>query len=80
MAWNQVYDPLNNAWLSTLCAALPILVLLGGIAFFHVKAHIAAIQGLVVALLVAVFVFGMPGAMASKTAVWGAAFGLLPIG
>jgi lactate permease len=80
MPWNQVYDPLNNAWLSTLCAALPILVLLGGIAFFHVKAHIAAIQGLVVALLVAVFVFGMPGMMASKTAFWGAAFGLLPIG
>ncbi|HQR52133.1 MAG TPA: L-lactate permease [Burkholderiales bacterium] len=80
MPWNQVYDPLNNPWLSTLCAGLPILVLLGGIAFFHVKAHIAAIQGLVVALLVAVFIFGMPGSMAGKTAVWGAAFGLLPIG
>ncbi|TCO75573.1 hypothetical protein EV699_1458, partial [Plasticicumulans lactativorans] len=26
--WAQVYDPLNNAWLSTLCAAIPVIVML----------------------------------------------------
>jgi lactate permease len=44
------------------------------------KAHVAALLGLAVALAAAVFVFGMPPPMAGKTALLGAAFGLLPIG
>jgi lactate permease len=80
MSWSQVYDPFNNAYLSTFIAALPIIVLLGSLAFFHVKAHWAAILGLIVALAVAIFAFGMPASMAGKTALWGALFGLLPIG
>jgi len=53
---------------------------LGGLAFFHIKAHWAAILGLLVALAVAVFVYGMPAEMAGKTAFLGGLFGLLPIG
>jgi lactate permease len=78
--WQQVYDPFQNPWLSTAVAALPVIVLLGGLGVLHMKAHTAAIAGLIVALAVAVFAFGMPASMAGKTAFMGALFGLLPIG
>src|SRR6187401_3308420 len=80
MSWTQAYDPFGNAYLSTFIAALPIVVLLGSLAFFHVKAHWAAILGLLVALAVSIFAFGMPAGMAAKSALYGALFGLLPIG
>ena len=78
--WSQVYDPLHNQWLSTLIAAIPVVVLLGSLALFHIKAHWAALVGLASALLIAIVVYGMPAEMALASAGYGAAFGLLPIG
>jgi lactate permease len=78
--WNQTYDPLHNQVLSTLVAAIPVVVLLGAIAFFRIAAHLAALAGMVSALLVAIVGFGMPLGMASMAAVFGAGYGLLPIG
>lgn len=80
MAWQQVYNPTGSVALSTAFAAVPVVVLLGTLAVLRMKAHWSAILGLVSALAVAVFVFGMPGSMALTTAVFGACFGLLPIG
>jgi lactate permease len=78
--WSQGYDPLGHWWLSTILAALPVIVLLGTLAFFHMKAHYSAVLGLVTALLIAVGVFHMPVKMASITAIYGACYGLFPIG
>ena len=78
--WSQTYDPLHSVVLSTLCAALPILVLLGTLAVLRVKAHVAALLGLATALAIAVAVFGMPVGMALGTAAYGVAYGLFPIG
>jgi lactate permease len=78
--FSQVYNPLNNILLSALVAAIPIIVLLGAIAFLRMKAHIAALLGLIASLAVAIFVFGMPSRMAGVSAVFGAAYGLMPIG
>lgn len=80
MIWSQVYDPMNNAVLSTVLAAIPVVVLLGGLAFLHLSAHVAAIAGLISALVIAIFVYGMPAEMATAAAGYGALFGLLPIG
>ena len=80
MQWSQVYDPFDNLLISCLLAAVPVLVLLGTIGLFHMKAHYAAALGLVSALAIAIFAFGMPAHMAGYAAAFGAAFGLLPIG
>jgi lactate permease len=77
--WTQVYDPLGHWWLSTLVAALPIVVLLGLLAGFKVRAHICAVAGAATAVLCAIIVFGMPAKLAFMSFFYGTAFGLLKI-
>lgn len=80
MNWLQTYDPLHNATLSTLLAALPVVVLLGAIAILKIRIHFAALLGLAVALAVAILGYHMPVKVAAATTVYGAGYGLFPIG
>lgn len=80
MIWSQNYDPLGHPILSALIAALPVVVLLGLLAIWHVRAQMAAAAGLLIAAGIAIFVFQMPAQLAGMAAVYGAAFGLFPIG
>ncbi|MHB8972246.1 MAG: L-lactate permease [Pirellulaceae bacterium] len=80
MPWLQVYDPTGSAFLSTLLAALPIVVLLGALGLLGWPAPRAAFAGLAMALGVAMVVYGMPWRPALAAAGYGAAVGLFPIG
>ena len=81
LTWTQTYTPVaGNLALSALVAALPVVVLLGLLAFGHAKAHWAALSGLAASLGVAILVFGMPAQLAGSAALMGAAYGLFPIG
>jgi lactate permease len=78
--WQQVYDPFGNSVLSTLAAAIPVVMLLALIASGAVKTHIAAVIALVAAILVAALLFTMPWGLALRAAFLGALIGLFPIG
>src|SRR6266487_6673874 len=78
--WQQNYDPLNNSVLSTILAALPIIILLVSIAVFKIRVHFAALFGLTIAIFVAVFIYQMPVSAAAATTIYGGAYGLFPIG
>jgi lactate permease len=80
MTWVHNYDPLGNIFLSALVAAVPVIVLLGLLGFFHARAYVAALCGLASAMALAIGVFGMPAELAVAAAGFGVAFGLLPIG
>ncbi len=79
MTWTQVYDPTGHWWLSTLVAALPIIVLLGLLAGPKVRPHLCAIAGAATAILCAIFILGMPVSLALSSFFYGSAFGLLKI-
>ena len=78
--WFQNYDPLHNPLLSTIVAAVPVVILLLLIAAFRIKIHIAALSGLVAAIVVALFIYGMPLKMIAATTLYGAVYGIFPIG
>jgi lactate permease len=78
--WNQIYNPLGNATLSTIAAAIPVVTLLVLIASGKVKAHIAAIIALIVANIITIAVYSMPAAMSVKASLLGVVVGFFPIG
>src|ERR1700690_2666529 len=79
MQWTQIYDPFGHWWLSTLVAALPIMVLFGLLAGLKVKPHWCAIAGASTAVAVAILFFKMPPALAALSFGYGVAFGVLKI-
>jgi lactate permease len=80
VAYRQVYDPLGNSLgLSSIVAVLPLVTLFVLLGVLRVRAWLASIIGLAVALIVAVAVYSMPVGDAINSGLLGAAFGLFPI-
>lgn len=78
--WNQHYNPFDNAVLSTLAAAIPVVSLLAMIASNKIKVHLAAIVALIIANLVAIFLFTMPPSLSIRASLLGIVTGFFPIG
>jgi L-lactate transport len=79
--WAQSYTPISdNLALSALVAALPIFTMLLLLAVARKPAWISSLSGVGVAALVALFAYRMPPSMVLSAALYGAAYGLLPIG
>jgi len=78
--WNQVYTPVSGSLaLSAICAALPIFIMLLMLGVLRTAAWKAALAGVVTAMLLAAFVYGMPWSLVLHSTLFGAAFGLFPI-
>jgi lactate permease len=79
VTWSQNYAPWGSIGVSTLAAVLPLVTLLGLLAFWRVRAHVAAFAAWVVAAAVAVGIYHMPAKLALVAAINGAVFGLFPV-
>src|SRR5215203_493472 len=78
--WQHNYEPIaGSLGLSTLFAAIPIVVLFLMLGVLRKPAWMSAMSALASALLVSLIVYGMPAQLAFISAIYGAAFGLFPI-
>ncbi len=79
-SYQQVYDPLGHSLgISSLVAVLPLLTLFVLLGVLRMRAWLAGLIGLLVALIIAVTVYSMPIGDALNSGIWGAVFGFFPI-
>jgi lactate permease len=79
MNWTQVINPLSNIALSALVASLPILFIFWALIIKKMKGFKASLLTVVVTILIAIAVYGMPAKLAFLSALYGAMYGLFPI-
>ena len=78
--WSQLYDPFDNRLLSTVVAALPVLTLFLVLVALKQRVWVSALSGLLVAVALALLVFGMPAVLVATAAGHGFIFGMMRIG
>lgn len=78
-AWQQLYDPAGNLWLSSLIALLPIAFFFVALAVLRMKGWLAGTITVAIALAVALLFYRMPLSQAFAAAAYGFVYGLWPI-
>lgn len=78
-SWQQIYDPMGNIWISSAIALIPIIFFFLALAIFRLKGSVAGTITVVLALLVSLFAYQMPVAMAFASMIYGFFYGLWPI-
>ena len=79
MNWTQVIDPFKNIALSALVAVIPILFIFWALIIKKMKGYQASIIATTIAILIAIFVYGMPVKLALLSTANGALYGFFPI-
>lgn len=79
MKWTQVVDPLHHIGLSAIVALIPILYIFWALIIRKMKGYVASLTATVLAVLVAVAVYGMPIDLALLSTGHGILYGLFPI-
>jgi lactate permease len=77
--WVQLYNPLSNIWLSAIIAAIPIIFFIIMLTVFKLKGYFAGLYSIIVAGIVAVFIYKMPIILVLMSAVYGALAGIWPV-
>jgi L-lactate transport len=77
--WTQVYSPLGSLWLSALVAAVPIAFFFVTLALLRWEGYLAGLGTVVLTVVIALTVYGMPAGMAVRATANGMAYGLWPI-
>ncbi|MGM9508856.1 L-lactate permease [Larkinella sp. GY13] len=79
MKWTQTIDPLGNLLLSALVAAIPVIFIFWALIIKRMKGYLASLLTLLIAMILAFVVYGMPVKTIFFSAVHGALYGLFPI-
>ncbi len=79
MPWHQDYDPLHSWPLSTLVSALPVATLFFALVVLRLRVWVAALGGLLMAVVLAIGVFRMPAVLVFAAGGLGFIFGMLRI-
>ena len=77
--WTQIINPLNNIALSALVAAIPILFIFWALTIKKMKGYGASFLTMVIAIAIALFVYGMPAKLVLLSTFHGALYGVFPI-
>jgi len=77
--WTQVYNPLGTLWLSALVAAVPIVFFFVTLAVLRWEGYLAGLGTVVLTVVIALTVYGMPAGMALRATADGMAYGVWPI-
>jgi len=79
MNWTQVVNPFKNIGLSALVAVVPVLFIFWALIIKKMKGYQASIIATGIAILIAIFIYGMPVKLALLSTANGALYGFFPI-
>ncbi|MGN6296543.1 MAG: L-lactate permease [Ginsengibacter sp.] len=79
MHWSQVTNPFNNLALSVLVALIPILFIFWALIIKKMEGYKAILLATLLAVLIAVSIYGMPVKLSLLSVAAGALYGLFPI-